>query len=288
MMLHLTAGDDQVTIDPAAGGRVTSAVLGGAERLVTSPPDVATPAIAPFQWGMFVMAPWAGRIADGVLRWEGDTHHLDTVGGHALHGTVVHREWEVLGAEAGAAELTVDLAGGGWPFGGRATHRIELAPGLLRCHLAVAATTSMPAWIGWHPCFARPAAGDLRLGVDADEALETDGPVPTGRRVPVAGGTDLRAMPALGARRLDTALLGTGGPALVAWPDLLLRIALDRAAPTWVVFTPAHEVGVEPQTGWPDALGLAQRGVAGTGVTTLGPGESLTATMSWSWESASS
>lgn len=282
--LHLATGDDHVTIEPAAGGRITSAVLGGAERLITTPPGAAAPEIAPFQWGMFVMAPWAGRIADGVLEWEGATHHLATVAGHALHGTTVHAEWELVDADEGTAELAVDLDGGGWPFGGRAEHRIELTPGRLRCRLTVVATTSMPAWIGWHPCFARPASGDLHVGLDADEALEADGPVPTGRRLPVAGDADLRAAPPTGARRLDTALLGNGGPARMDWPDLRLRIFLDVAAPTWVVFTPAHEVGVEPQTGWPDALRLAQAGVDGTGVTALGPGESLTATMTWSWQ----
>lgn len=285
MTLKLTSGDDHVTVDPAAGGRLVSAVLRGAERLVTSPPPGVAPGLATFQWGSFVMAPWAGRIAHGALEWDGTHHDLDTLDGdgHALHGTVVHADWEVAHADDRVVELGVGLAGRGWPFGGRVDHRIELAEATLRCQLTVTAgATSMPVWVGWHPCFRRPATGDLRVHVDAGEVLVTDDRVPTGQRVPVDGDTDLRAAPLLGDRRLDTAYVGARQPARVVWPDLELRMSLDVPT-TWVVFTPEHEVGVEPQTGWPHALGLAQQGVTGTGMTTLEPGQSLATTMTWSW-----
>ncbi len=283
-MLHLTSADDHLTIDPAAGGRITSAVLGGGERLVTAPPDGVAPEIAPFQWGAFVMAPWAGRVGRGRLEWHG-VHHLDTLAGdgHALHGTTVEAAWDVVHADDSMAALRVDLARGGWPFGGRAHHRIELGAGTLRCQLTVTAgSASMPVWMGWHPCFRRPDAGDMRVHLDADEVLVTEDSVPTGERVPVDGDTDLRGGPLLGDRRLDTAFVGARQPARIAWPDLDLHLSLDVPT-TWVVFTPEHEIGVEPQTGWPHALALAQQGVAGTGVRELQPAESLTTTMTWSW-----
>lgn len=285
MTVRLAAAGDRVTIDPAAGGRLTSAVLGGGERLVTHPPDHVDPAMAPWQWGVFVMAPWAGRIAHGDLAWDGVPHRLDTVAGdgHALHGITTQAAWTVTEADDQVVELAVDLAGGGWPFGGHARHRVELQPGRLQCALTVtAATTSMPAWVGWHPCFRRPDRGDLRIRIDADHVLATHDRIPTGARLPVGGDTDLRAAPVLGPRRLDTVYVGASQPAYVAWPDLDLHVSLD-APTTWVVFTPEHEACVEPQTGWPDALALAQRGVAGTGARTLEPGASLTTTMTWSW-----
>lgn len=285
MTLRLSAAGDQVTIVPGAGGRLTSAVLCGQERLVTSPPEHVAPGMAPWQWGAFVMAPWAGRIAHGDLEWNGVRHHLDTVAvdGHALHGTTIRAAWAVTQSDDQAVELAVDLAGGGWPFGGHARHRVELAPGRLRCELTVTAgATSMPAWVGWHPCFRRPDEGDMRIRVDAGHVLATDDRVPTGQRVPVSGDTDLRAAPALGQRRLDTAYVGASRPARVVWPDLDLHVSLD-APTTWVVFTPQHEVCLEPQTGWPHALALSQRGIGGTGVTTLQPGRSLTTVMTWTW-----
>lgn len=286
MTVRLSAAGDHVTIDPAAGGRLTSAVLCGRERLVTRPPEHVAPTMAPLQWGAFVMAPWAGRIARGDLVWDGVHHGLDTVAGdgHALHGTTTRAAWTVTHADERAVELAVDLDGGGWPFGGHARHRVGLAPGGLRCELTVTAgATSMPAWVGWHPCFRRPDEGDLRIQLDATHVLATDDRVPTGERVPVGGDTDLRAAPPLGQRRLDTAYVGASRPARVVWPDLELHLSLD-APTTWVVFTPEHEVCVEPQTGWPHALELSQRGVAGTGAATLGPGASLSVTMTWAWQ----
>lgn len=286
MTVRLSAAGDQVTIDPDAGGRLTSAVLRGRERLVTGPPDHVAPEMAPLQWGAFVMAPWAGRIAHGDLAWDDVRHRLDTVAGdgHALHGTTTQAAWTVGQAHGQAVELAVDLAGDGWPFGGRARHRVELQPGRLRCELTVTAgATSMPAWVGWHPCFRRPDDGDMRIQLDAGHVLATDGRIPTGQRVPVSGDTDLRATPALGPRRLDTAYVGASRPARVIWPDLDLHVSLD-APTTWVVFTPEHEVCVEPQTGWPHALALAQQGIAGTGVTRLAPGASLATTMTWAWQ----
>lgn len=285
MTLQLTSGDDHVTIDPTAGGRLVSAVLGGAERLVTAPPVGVAPGVATLQWGSFVMAPWAGRVAHGALAWDGTHHRLDTLDGdgHALHGTVVHAEWEVVDAGDRVAELGVDLTGRGWPFGGRVHHRVELADGTLRCQLTVTAgTASMPVWVGWHPCLRRPATGDMRVHLDAGEVLVTDDRVPTGERARVAGDTDLRDAPLLGDRRLDTAYVGAHQPARVVWPDLDLQMSLDVPT-TWVVFTPEHEIGVEPQTGWPHALGLAQQGVPGTGARTLEPDQSLATTMIWSW-----
>ena len=75
----------------------------------------------------------------------------------------------------------------------------------------------------------------------------------------------------------------TTGPAVVRWPDLELRIDYDPTLNTVVVHTPISGVCVEPQTMWPNAPLLASRGVSGTGLRTLAPGERLHASHTWTW-----
>lgn len=276
-------------LDPV-DGRVVSAHLGGRERLVTEAPTQGADWEGHFQWGMFVMAPWAARIADGRLQWRGQQHRLPVVPeGNALHGLCHDHRWQVEVAGADHARLTCDLDAVGWPFGGTVVHDVAIAPGRLHCALSVTAgATSMPAWIGWHPCFARPTEdeGDLRLRLRADEVLVTEEMIPTGERAPVTGDLDLRDGPVLGDRRLDHAFVAPTSPAVLTWPDLSLEIAFDDTTRAVIAFTPAHVVCVEPQTGWPDALRLDQEGIDGTGVTRLGAGDTVRAEMDWRWSSS--
>jgi galactose mutarotase-like enzyme len=76
------------------------------------------------------------------------------------------------------------------------------------------------------------------------------------------------------------------GPALVRWPDLDLEIEFDERMNTVVVHTPSEGVCVEPETMWPNAPLLAARGVSGTGLRTLEPGESLRVSERWTWRAA--
>ena len=231
------------------------------------------------------MAPWAGRIADGRLEWEGGTHRLRrNAGGHSLHGVVFDIPWLVTKRGEAGVELTAeDLPG--WPFGGVASQALELSPGRLEVRLeVVAGEQPMPAWIGWHPWFRRPSAGDMRVQVAAGKVLETrEDLIPTGRLTDVEGPTDLRGGPALGDRRLDHAYANVESPARIMWPDLEFTMQLEPPVATVVVHTPERGVCVEPQTAWPDALRLEQEGNPMTGLHKLEAGESLRAETIWSW-----
>lgn len=182
----LRAGDDVVVVDPEAGGRIASAVLGGRERLVTAPPPHLPPDDAAMQWGVYVMAPWAGRIAGARLRWGGDVHRLPARGEHALHGVTHDLAWVVEGAASDLVVLSCDLGDAGWPLGGTMRHEIALESGRMRCRSTVTAGgRPMPVWLGWHPCFARrpePATpGGPGAPSSGDPAVETpDGPTPGG------------------------------------------------------------------------------------------------------------
>jgi aldose 1-epimerase len=276
-----------VRIDPAAGGRIVSLVIGAVERIL--PKERARATSPALYWGCYPMVPWAGRIANGRIPTpEGDVRVEANLPPSAIHGLGFEKSWRVVDQSDRGATLDCDLNGRGWPFGGRARQTVRLAETSLELELEIAGyTRTGPAGLGWHPWFSRPRTGDVSLRLAASEVLVVDADlVPTGEVRRVSRDEDLCAGPALGDRRLDHVYVRTKGPATLRWPDLELDIEYGPDLETVVVHTPSEGVCVEPQTMWPNAPQLAARGVAGTGLRTLEPGETLSARERWRWKPA--
>ncbi len=281
-MITLQAGPDRVAVDPDDGARLVSWVAGGRERLVAR--SDATD--ADFGHGVFVMAPWAGRIAGGRLHWDGVDHLLPRrMQGNAIHGLVDESTWTVAASTTQEVRLVhrIHEPAGPWTDA-VVTHHVALEPGRLRLRLALQAPgADVPVALGWHPCFQRPSSGEVSVTVPADHTLDVDDQVvPTGRLLPVAGDTDLRDGPALGDRRLDDTWIGVEGPLRVSWPDLDLTMQGSAGMTTAVVFTPPTHLCVEPQSAWPDPVRLAAAG-HDTGVVRVAAGRSVSVTTTWTW-----
>jgi len=255
----MSAAGVSLVIDLVAGGRIASFVVDGHELLKTG-------GDGPFAWGSFPMAPFAGRVRDGALRFAGQTYLLPStkLPPHAIHGMVFDRRWQVVGDDAIATDLGPD-----WPFAGRATQRFELTADHLTCRLELYADEPMPASIGWHPWFVRRldgVAGALELELDAGAMYERDAAgIATTRRIQPPPGpwddcfTDLRRPPVL------------------RWPGVL-ELTIESDCSDWVVYTmPEDALCVEPQTAPPDALN--------TDPTVVLPGRPLIAEMTWRWRS---
>jgi aldose 1-epimerase len=249
--LVLSTADATAVISPHDGGRLASLVVGGRELLVTDGGG------DPMQWGAFPMAPYAGRIRRGLLRYAGREHRLPVnLAPHAIHGTVFDRPW-VVGDDG---SLSCPL-GPRWPFGGFARQRVELRPGALACTLEVHAEDEpFPATAGFHPWFARPV--ELRVHPSAMYRRDADG-IPTGELVPPP------------APPWDDCFVGLDtAPALAFDGGPIVTVESD--ADHWVIFTPDHALCVEPQTGPPDGPNLAPEIVQ--------PGEPLSVTMTIRWD----
>jgi aldose 1-epimerase len=275
-------------IEPAEGGRIVSLVVAGTERIL---PKTRARAREPaLYWGCYPMVPWAGRLLHGRLPTKEGEVRLDAnLPPSAIHGLGFDKSWVVLERNETAVTMRCELHGLGWPFGGHARQTLRLVNGGLELELWVGGyTKAAPAGLGWHPWFTRPASGDIELQVDASEVLVLDADLaPTGETRQVAPIEDLRSGPPLGDRRLDHVYIRTKAPVLVRWPDLELRMEFDQSVQTVVVHTPPEGVCVEPQTMWPNAPVLAAAGLSGTGIRTLEPGDSLSATAAWMWSVAS-
>lgn len=234
-MLTLAAGAARLDLDPSAGGRVVRLSLDGVDVL-------RTPEASAEHFGLFPMAPWAGRVRHGRFSFDGVEHQLPiTMGPHAIHGTVRDRMWAVTARTDGAVTITCDL-GPDWPFDGWAAQTVALHEDRLELELSVHARSGrMPAAAGWHPWFRNDGveleldAGSMYVRDDEHMATrELVSPPPPGPWDDCF--TDLRA------------------PPLLRWPDGP-ALTIDTSCPCVVVFSePEETICVEPQTAPPDAL----------------------------------
>jgi len=204
----------------------------------------------------------------------------------AIHGLGFDKSWDVVERSEATVTMMCELRGLGWPFGGRARQTLRLDVNSLVLELEVGEyRRAGPAGLGWHPWFVRTPGADLEIRVDASEALVLDADqVPTGEVRRVSPREDLRSGPPVGDRQLDHVYVRTKSPAIVRWADLELRIEYGMSLQTVVVHTPPEGICVEPQTMWPNAPLLAAAGVRDTGLRTLEPGESVSATERWAWK----
>jgi aldose 1-epimerase len=283
-LIELKSADAALAVDTAMGGRIVSLLAGGVERIL--PQANARPSALATGWGCYPMAPWPGRLFEGrIPTKEGDVQLAQNRPPSAIHGLVFDKPWRIVEQSEDSVTMRCELGGQGWPFGGEAQQTLRLGAGRLELDLEVGGYTRRgPAGVGWHPWFTRPRTGDVEVRLDARRVLVLDAElIPTGAVRPVTADEDLRTGPALAGRRLDHVYVNTTGPALVRWPDLELAIEYDDSLATTVVHTPPQGFCVEPQTMWPNAPLLAARGINGTGLRTLAPGESLRASHRWTW-----
>lgn len=260
----LEVADAQLTVDAGAGGRIASLVALGHELVLTD-------GAGPLWWGCYPMAPFAGRIRNGLLEVDGRRYQLErNLPPHAIHGTVLDRAWDVVSHGTDRLTLEIDL-GDGWPFAGRVRHEIVVGSDGLEATLTLDADEPMPAWIGWHPWFRRSIAGRaVELVVEPESMYErgSDG-LPTG------------VLTSPTSRPWDDAFVGMRrGPSL-RWPGVL-DLEIGSSAGVWVIFDERDDaICVEPQTAPPDALNVARaRGVAPP---MIAAGRRSSATMTWRW-----
>ncbi|MGV9675183.1 aldose epimerase family protein [Nocardia sp. NPDC003482] len=254
---RLSAGDAELTVS-AETGRVTAFRVGGVDVLRTGP-----------RFGSFPMAPWCGRMRDGVLEWGGRAYELPrNAAPHAIHGTVRDRPWRITHSSGTELVLAQDLAAP-WPFPGRVTQSFALAADTATFRMSVeAATEPFPAQVGWHPWFRRvlgPGGAPVELNFTPAWQEERGADhLPDGKRIaPLPGPWD------------DCFGMPDGVDVTLTWPGAL---ELSITSPlTWVVVydEPAETVCVEPQSGPPDGLNTAPRPVR--------PHAPLTAEMRWRW-----
>lgn len=237
-MVELVSQGALVEIDPSCGGRVARLEVDGHCLVVNRSAQGGSPS-ASFEWGIFPMVPFAGRVRHGRFIHEDRIHQMPLrMPPHAIHGVVDDVNWRVVERDSVSVLLHCVLDSP-WPFLGEVTHHIELLRSSLRMELSLTAHESMPAQVGWHPWFVRPALVNAAFAEWLPK--DADG-MPTKET--------REGMPDL-AGPVDDCFTSIDGSIRVDLAGQQLSLASDCSH--WVVYTgSSHGVCVEPQSGPPN------------------------------------
>jgi len=269
---RLTTGDLEVEVLPEVGARLHRLRAFGHDVLRT-PDDPGRHRIDPFFWGGYPMAPWCNRIEASPVDVAGRRLDLPSnfPDGSAIHGQVYARRWDRL------AQGDFRVRGGGddwpWPYEAGLTFAVRDATLTIAMTVTNLADSAMPAGIGIHPWFRRPA----RIAIHADAVYRQN--LATSRDPePVTGAYDLRR-PGPMADDLDATWVELTDPAVeMAWLDVGLGMTMRATGPNpHIVAASPHDmdaIAVEPETHAPQGLRRLLGGEPG-GLAWLDPGGTL-------------
>ncbi|MCL1897760.1 MAG: aldose epimerase [Micrococcales bacterium] len=251
--------------------------------------------------GSFPLIPWSNRIGGGLLDFAGQRFQLrldDDRGATAIHGVVRDYPWVLRGADGFGCQLGFDsrgLVGVNWPwaFGAEVTYRLDGPRFEVVTELTNLDYSPWPAGLGHHPYFNRrlvPEAEDeVVVQILCNQAYQLVDCLALAPPVPVPPELDFRTARSFGDEvALDDCLTSRAPGNLAAtlsYPKSGVEIAMeaDPILGCMVLYVPQDESGVfalEAVTNCNNAFALAARGMAGTGVFLLEPGQTVRATWS--------
>ncbi|MFB9993630.1 aldose 1-epimerase [Deinococcus oregonensis] len=256
------------------------------------------------QCACFTLLPYSNRIRDAHFAFAGQDVQLrpNTKDGLAQHGDVRNRPWTVM--RASSSHLICDFdsrdvtdVNWPWAFSGRVEYRLhgphlDISVTLTNLDSRPLPAAEMPAGLGLHPYFARLQDGlDPLLTFDGALTYDTDERnLPLGGARPVQPSEDFRTPTAVGTQTIDRVYTAWDGIARLDWqpqagsdqtlPHRALILTADNVFSHLVVFTaPDGSLALEPVSHATDAFNLAARGIGGTDMKTLLPGQSLAGTL---------
>ena len=243
----------------------------------------------------FVMAPWANRIKNGKFDCTKGNFNLlasnPFVIQHAIHGTAIFSEWNLVNAKDTSVVISTDLADP-WPFKGKVELKIYLDGASLNQELLITNndTEIMPFSMGWHPWFNKYlGTEEVELIFDAKYKWETTSDdIPTSKKVI----TDeiLKAKKGFSPKPgtlNECYRLQDKTNAYLKWPELTLKIQSSSECGHLMVYTPNnpldHLLCVEPQTATINCFQLNDNSVDDTGILFVEPGKNHLISTNWSW-----
>jgi len=257
--IDLRTGELGASIYPLDGCRLTSFTVGDTELIRQWRPEHGA-----FEYGSFPMAPWVGRVRDGILTVGDQEHRLPV--NHppfSLHGMAFFAPWTTLEVTRTTAEFAFTLSDP-WPWPGRATQRFELTSEALEMTLTVETDgPSFPAAAGWHPWFVKWAGtheelAKAQVGDPADELVIDFAADWQAERGVDGLPTELQVTPHP-APWDDSFGFETGMRATLTWPRQV-KLQMNSPATWMVVYTPEPDAAcVEPQSGPPNGVNTHQR-----------------------------
>ena len=282
----LSSGDFSAAVSPVAGCSLLY-WRRGKEDLTRPALDGAVERKAADETSMFPLVPYSNRIRGGYFIYWGIKRSVPKnhpVVADPLHGEGWQRQWEVVRSAQDSVALMFEHNGkNGFPFAYEAEQSFTLKDNQLIVSLTLTnkGGIPMPCGLGWHPFFPKDDDTTIRFKTKNVWAHESAPPRERPMKTPPEWQFDKGLK--ISELELDTCFGGFDGKAELIWPSRNRKINMTAYSDFGhvVVWSPAGEnfFCVEPVTNATDAFNLASRGVAGTGIKTLDPEESINETM---------
>lgn len=291
--ISLTSGAFCAVVSPSAGGSLTAWRFTKSDGETI---DLMRPALpeaveerAADKTAMFPLVPYSNRIRGGYFIYWGIRRTVPRnhpVVPDPLHGEGWQTAWNVVESTENSVTLAFDHNGkSGFPFAYRAeeTFKVEDNRLIVALKLTNKGGIPMPCGLGVHPFFPKDADTVVKFKNKTVWAHESAPP----REKPIKVQPEWQFEKGLKISdlELDTCFGGFDGKAEIVWASRKRKIDITAYSDFGhvVVWSPAGEdfFCVEPVTNATDAFNLASRGVAGTGIKTLAPSESLRETITF-------
>ena len=238
----------------------------------------------------FLMLPWANRIRDGLLRFQGQSWQLQTTkdDGTARHGDVRKRAWQVLESSETHIRLHLeskDYEDFNFPFALAAEleFRLDEADFIWVVTLINQDTMPFPAGFGFHPYFLRLADNMPLLQVPCEQQFELVKNLAESAPVPIKPELDFReARPVGDDLKFDDLLTHRARNEPVrliyeAW-QTEIQMHIDPLYRHIILFSAEDgSLAVEPQTNANDGFNLYENGVEDSGIFVLQPKQGIRA-----------
>ncbi|MDR0280777.1 MAG: aldose 1-epimerase [Paucimonas sp.] len=276
----------QLRLLPEWGGRIAALRAGGLDLLL----PITADAFDPLDWpraGAYPLMPYSNRLRDARLAFNGVEHRLPAhpaARPHTLHGVTHTRPWEVVSADAGQALIRCDYDGEHWPWAFRAEQAFALDGDRLEITLRVTnlGDTPMPAGLGLHPYFQRHPGMRAEYRVGREWAIDEEYLV-TGDYEDAVKTVHLIADNAAPVAHYQS---HWDGELHLSYPEGRLLMRASLLLNHFVAFAPPGSayLCLEPVSHVADAFNGPPADWAESGTHELAPGQSLEATLSFTWQ----
>jgi aldose 1-epimerase len=247
------------------------------------------------QCSSYVLIPYSNRLKDGKFRFRGKEYAVSPspAFGIAIHGFARDLPWRVEHAAATQLVAGFDWRSDGrpeWPFAFSSRIEIELDGRTLRTttRLRNESKQPFPAGFGHHPYFQRVLEGaddGAQVEIPCSRYYLADKCIPSAAAVAIDPRLDFRKSRSLDRPDLiDDCLTGRerGKPVRIRYPRSRVNVEMtaDEVFSHVVFYVPPGKTffAVEPVTNANDGFNLFERGIEGTGVFVLQPGEEKSGT----------
>src|SRR5258708_15480361 len=244
----------------------------------------------------YVLSPWSNRIRDGHFRFKGKDYQLriNFPDGTAIHGTAKEFPWTVDSADGKHIALSFDsrkFSGVNYPFhfSSRAEFKLDGEQFSTTVWLKNEDQSAMPAGFGHHPYFMRSLAGPndtLQLEIPCTKYFVLENCMPSAGSILVEPRVDFQRLRPLGDIFIDDCLADRidEKPIRFVYGASGTEIALhfDPLFENVVLYVPQHQpyFAVEPVTNANDGFNLYDKGIPGSSVFVLEPGQEKQGTFS--------